>query len=87
MFPADSHAMRQMHPADMHVAHQKRNDGTVVSTDDGRWYRTLLSKLSIRHLIPDRPETTPIARYQRREVHSSAGFTLLDATTGQRRGE
>ncbi len=84
MFPADSHSMRQMHAADMHTAHQKRTTGTVVGADEPRWYRSLVAKLSVRDLLPKRPDTTPVARLQRRNVQPVAGFTLLDATKGQR---
>ena len=62
MFPADSHSMRQMHAADMHTAHQKRTTGTVVGADEQRWYRSLVAKLSVRDLLPKRPDTTPVAR-------------------------
>lgn len=84
MFPADSHSIRQMHTADMHVADQQRTQGKVVTPTPYRWYHTLFAKLSVRGLLPARPDTTPIARSQRRQAQATAGFTLLDATTGRR---
>jgi hypothetical protein len=84
MFPADSHSMRQMHAAEMHTAHQRRTTGNVVAADEQRWYRSLVAKLSIRDLLPKRPDTTAVARIQRRDGQATAGFTLLDATTGRR---
>jgi hypothetical protein len=68
----------------MHTAHQRRTTGKVVATGQQRWYRSLIAKLPIGDLRAKRPDTTPVARIQRRNVQSGAGFTLLDATTGQR---
>jgi len=84
MFPADSHSMRQIHAAEMHTAHQRRTSGNVVTAERPPWYRSLVAKLSIRDLLPKLPDTTAVARNQRRNAQATAGFTMLDATTGQR---
>ena len=85
MFPADSSSMRQLHQADMHVAHQRRTGGSVVTPQNHRWYTALFAKLFIRgDDTSTRPVTTAYARAQRRLVHSTTPFTLVDASTGQR---
>ena len=85
MFPADSHSMRQLHRADMHVAHQQRTGGRVVTPQDQRWYGALFAKLFIRRDDTSTgPVTTAYARAQRRLVQSTTSFTLVDASTGQR---
>ena len=88
MFHADPHFSRQLHQADMHVAHQRRTGGTVVTPRDQRWYGALFAKLFIRRDdTSTRPVTTAHARAQRRLVHSTTPFTLVDASTGQRLGD
>lgn len=85
MFPADSHSMHQLHRADMHVAHQRRTGGTVVTPRDQRWYGALFAKLFIRRDDTSTdPITTAYARAQRRLAQSTTSFTLVDASTGQR---
>jgi hypothetical protein len=85
MFPSDSHSVRQLHAADMHVAHQQRTRGKVVSSPERRWHRALLAKLTIRrNTTSTRPVTTAYARAQRRQAQSTTSFTLVDASTGQR---
>jgi len=85
MFPADSHSMRQLHRADMHVAHQRRTGGTVVTPRDQRWFGALFAKLFIRRDdTSTRPVTTAYARAQRRLVQSTTPFTLVETSTGHR---
>ena len=85
MFPTDSHSMRQLHKADMRVAHQQRTTGTVVRADEQRWHQALVAKLTIRRdTTPARAETTAFARAQRRHAQPTVSFNLLDASTGQR---
>jgi hypothetical protein len=83
MFPADPHSMNQLHAADMHVAHERRTRGKVVSSPERRWHRALLAKLAIRReQAPSRPVITAYERAQRRRIHSTTSFTLVGASTG-----
>ncbi len=41
MYPSDPISMRQLHHADMHVAHQRRTQGKVVSLQPSPWRRVL----------------------------------------------
>jgi hypothetical protein len=84
MFPSDPHSIRQLHAADMHVAHQRRTRGKVVAPPERRWHQALRARLA--RLTPNfaRPVTTAHARAERRRMHATASFTLTDAGTGRR---
>jgi hypothetical protein len=82
---SDPHSVRQLHAADMLVAHQRRTRGKVATPEARRWYRALLAKLTFGGgQTSSRPVTTAYARAQRRGIQSTAGFNLVDASTGQR---
>lgn len=87
MFPSDSHSMRQMHAADMHVARQRRTQGRVVTPQERRWHRVLLDRFAQLPSRFERPDVTAQARVERRERQATASFTMIDAATGRRLGD
>jgi len=85
MFHSDPHAMRQVHAADMHVAHQRRTRGKVVAPRERRWHRALLTQLTRwRSKAAERPVVTAFERAERRHAQSTLPANLIDASTGHR---